>query len=405
MTKGIDVVKRRVVLGLVVLILASVSAHAANDIVKEKFESEGKQRTYYLFVPSSVAQTKPVPLVVLLHGSGRNGLTLVERWKDLAESQGFIIVGPDSSNGESWRMPQDGPEFIYELVEMLIKKYPIAPDRLYLFGHSAGAVFSLDLGMLESEYFAAVAVHAGAWRTDQDYQFIEGATRKTPIRITVGDRDSFFPLDSVRRTEKALKTRGFEVVVSVITNHTHNYYEIASDVNRDSWQFLKEHTLGQERRHVPRSYKSGPNDLNSLLKNINDVRTRANDLLQRFYAEERQLQQTDFVKDNAAVITIARTEVQILTDAASALREAAAIADKTRELKIANSIQKYFSMVGQAANLRADAVELLRTRAELLLSPGDLPAIVKKRSELGSKADALAFSAEQLEQQAERLVR
>jgi predicted esterase len=396
--------KQRLISVLLLLILASVSARAANEITKEKIESEGKQRTYYLFVPSSVNQSQPVPLLVLLHGSGRNGLTLVERWKDLAESEGFIIVGPDSSNGESWRMPQDGPEFIHELVEMLIKKYPIAPDRLYLFGHSAGAVFSLDLAMLESEYFAAAAVHAGAWRTDEDYRFIEVAARKTPIRITVGDSDTFFPLDSVRRTEKALKSRGFEVVVSVITNHTHNYYEIAPAVNRDSWLFLKQHELDQERRHVPRSYKSGSNDVNSVLKNINDVRTRANDLLQRFYAEERKLQQTDFIKDNAAVLTITRTQVQILTDTANTLREAAALADKTRELKIANNIQKYFSLVSQASNLRADAVELLRTRAELLLTPGDLTAIVKKRSELGSKADALNLSAEQLELQAADLV-
>jgi hypothetical protein len=250
--------------------------------------------------------------------------------------------------------------------------------------------------MLESEYFAAAAVHAGAWRTDEDYRFVEVAARKTPIRITVGDIDSFFPLESVRRTEKTLKSRGFEVVVSVITNHTHNYYEIASAVNRDSWLFLKQHRLEQERRHVPRSYKSGASDVNSVLKNINDVRTRANDLLQRFYAEERQLQQTDFIKDNAAVLTITRTEVQILTDTSNTLREAAAIADKTRELKIAKNIEKYFSLVSQASNLRADAVELLRSRAELLLTPGDLTAIVKKRSELGSKADALSLSASSL---------
>jgi len=395
---------RKIISILFCLFVATLSVRAANEITKEKFESEGKQRTYYLFVPSSVKQTEPAPLLVLLHGSGRNGLSLVERWKDLAESEGFIIVGPDSSNGESWRMPQDGPEFIYELVEMLIKKYPIAPDQLYLFGHSAGAVFSLDLAMLESEYFAAAAVHAGAWRTDEDYRFVEVAARKTPIRITVGDRDSFFPLESVRRTEKTLKSRGFEVVVSVITNHTHNYYEIASAVNRDSWLFLKQHRLEQERRHVPRSYKSGASDVNSVLKNINEVRTRANDLLQRFYAEERQLQQTDFIKDNASVLTITRTEVQILTDTSNTLREAAAIADKTRELKIAKNVEKYFSLVSQASNLRADAVDLLRTRAELLLTPGDLTAIVKKRSELGSKADALNLSAEQLELQAAQLV-
>ena len=39
---------------------------------------------------------------------------------------------------------------------------------MYLFGHSAGAGQALYLSLLESEYFAATAVHAGALRTEDD---------------------------------------------------------------------------------------------------------------------------------------------------------------------------------------------------------------------------------------------
>jgi hypothetical protein len=258
--------------------------------------------------------------------------------------------------------------------------------------------------MLESEYFAAVAIHAGAWRTDKEYRFIEGATRKVPIRIAVGDRDSFFPLDSVKRTQKALNDRGFTVHVSILRNHTHWYYDLASEINRDSWQFLKQHSLDQERRHLPRTFKSGSKDLNSTVQAINKLRTRANDLLQRFYAEEGKLQGKDFVKDKAVVLDIGRKQVQLLTDAAITLRETAAAADKARELKIATIFQKYFSLLVQAANLRAESAELLRTRAELLLSGGDQNSITMKRVDLGAKADALNVSAEELEREAEQVV-
>ena len=46
----------------------------------------------------------------------------------------------------------------------LKSKYPINPRRVYLFGHSAGASFALHMSLMESQYFAAAAIHAGALR-------------------------------------------------------------------------------------------------------------------------------------------------------------------------------------------------------------------------------------------------
>src|SRR4051812_18243157 len=91
------------------LLLLPAHARADDKVSKETIESGGRKRTYYLYAPA--ARKPSAPLVVLLHGSGRDGLSLVERWKDLAAREGFVIAGPDSRDSKGWRTPDDGPDF------------------------------------------------------------------------------------------------------------------------------------------------------------------------------------------------------------------------------------------------------------------------------------------------------
>jgi poly(3-hydroxybutyrate) depolymerase len=158
--------KSHVLLVTIFLLLFFTSASAKDDITKELITSNGKTRVYYLYVPSTIKPGSPAPLIVMLHGSGRVGMSLVEKWKDLAKKEGFIIAGPDSLDTRVWGMPQDGPDFLRDLVEELKAKYPINPRRVYLFGHSGGAIFALEMSLMESQYFAATAVHAGALARD-----------------------------------------------------------------------------------------------------------------------------------------------------------------------------------------------------------------------------------------------
>lgn len=397
--------KKKKCIGVVLTLLVSaLSAKAADEISREKLESEGKQRTYYLFVPSSLKPATPVPLLIVLHGSGRNGLSLVEKWKDLARDEGFIVAGPDASDRSGWRMPEDGPEFIYDLAEMLIKKYSIAPDRIYLFGHSAGAVFALNLAMFESEYFAGVAFHAGAWRSERELKFPEAATRKTPIKIIVGDRDAFFPLKDVKRTEEALKANGFAVAVSIMKNHDHWYYDLAPEINRDAWQFLQQNVLAAQRRHVRRVFNESARNVTEKTKQINVLRIRANQLIESFYVIEDELHGKDLVKDKSLVAVIAQRQVQTLADAAKAFRDAAVVAQEASEMKTADNYKEYFSILARSAIMRAESVELLRSRSELLLSTEDSNSIIIKRGELVKKAGSLTQAAEEMEKRAESLI-
>lgn len=84
----------------------------SQQVAKELITTEGKKRAYYLFVPEKLSASQPLPLIVLLHGSGRNGLSLVDKWKDLAKKEKVILVGPDALDSGSWRIPEDSLSFV-----------------------------------------------------------------------------------------------------------------------------------------------------------------------------------------------------------------------------------------------------------------------------------------------------
>lgn len=107
---------------LTALAALAASPASAEKVVKESIRSQGKERTYYLFVPDTVSPETPAPVLVLLHGSGRNGLSLVEKWKSLAKKEGIILAGPDALNPREWIIPDDGPGLVHELVESLRRR-------------------------------------------------------------------------------------------------------------------------------------------------------------------------------------------------------------------------------------------------------------------------------------------
>src|SRR5215510_3599660 len=401
--------RRNLVCVLFSLLMLVFQARAADRITKETIESQGKKRTYYLMVPESAKSPAPVPLIVLLHGSGRNGLSLMEKWKELASREGIIIAGPDSRDSQGWQIPGDGPGFIHELVQTLRAKHPINPRRIYLFGHSAGAVFALNLSMMESEYFAATAVHAGSWRTEKELSARDYAKRKTPLAIIVGDRDAFFPLSSVKATEAALKERGFSVDVKVMKGHDHWYYDLAPQINRDAWDFLRRHELSEDPRYEayddslePKGFNEA-RGVNEAAREINSLMEKANESTLRFYAKEAELSGRDYAKDKAAVAAIAREQIETLKAGASALRDAALKADRLSKLKLGGDYPQYYSLVAQMQLKRAEVLEAMRERAELLLNDEPDDAITIKRNEAIVRVERLKKEVEELEQKAERI--
>jgi polyhydroxybutyrate depolymerase len=230
-------------IGLVLTVVALATGVSGEAKIKrETFGWGGRTRAYQIYVPDTVKPGTEAPLLVALHGSGRDGASIVNPWKGLAEKEGVILVGPDSLDKAFWNFKDDGPDFLHDLVEVVRAQHHVDGRRMYLFGHSAGAIQALEIGLLESEYFAAVAVHAGAI-PKQELQFIGMADRKIPMAIWVGNDDPLFPPAAVQLTRDALDAGGIPIQLRVIPNHTHNYYQRSDEVNREAWAFVKGHKL------------------------------------------------------------------------------------------------------------------------------------------------------------------
>jgi poly(3-hydroxybutyrate) depolymerase len=169
---------------------------------------------------------------------------MIDAWKKLASREQFIIAAPDSYDASNWNTETDPPEFLHAVVEQVKLRHAIDENRIYLFGHSAGAVYALMLAVIDSHHFAATALHAGALppQSNNLFSYVE---RRMPIAIWVGSQDSYFPLDIVTATKKEFESHGFHVELSVIPGHDHNYYAISDEVNSKAWDFLKKAQLEQ----------------------------------------------------------------------------------------------------------------------------------------------------------------
>lgn len=246
--------KRLFLLTVIVTVGGLAVSASAQKVSKQTIESGGTKRTYLLLVPETAKPEHPAPLVVLLHGSGRNGQSLMDKWKDLGVKEGIILVAPDAISTQGWRTPDDGPDFLHDLVSEVKTNHAVDPRRMYVWGHSAGATFALYMGLLESNYFAAVAIHAGALRPD-DGPYVELASRKVPFHIAVGTVDRFFPLEAVRATRDMLVKSGFSVDLVEMKGHDHWYYDLAPKINATAWAFLKDKKLAEDPRYTRHSFK------------------------------------------------------------------------------------------------------------------------------------------------------
>jgi len=389
------IISATVLLAVCQIALGNPLTSGSSKITKQTIEFDGKKRVYYLYVPEKVG-SKP-PLIVTLHGSGRDGLSLVEKWKDIADQEGFIVAGPDAMNSAEWNSTDDGADFLRVIVEQLESKYAIDPKRVFLFGHSAGAVYALNLSMTESEYFAATAVHAGSWRSNEEFDYVHLAKRKTPIAIFIGDVDQYFPIDSVKKTEELLKSNQFPIQITVMKGHDHWYYDLAPDINRNAWAFLKQHSLNAEPKFTEYATVQNVQQANAFINELNTIRSKVNELSNQFTDKERILTGKDFKIDREAIRAIAKEQVELATQAGSLERQAAQKAEQLGKSNLTADLKEFFAQVTKVEQKRVELFDTFRQSAELWMSEDVFHTFVNKRNPLMLRIQQLQNEAAELE--------
>jgi len=197
-------------------------------------------RSKFRYLVYSPERTQPLPAILLLHGAGDAPSDFLSAWKSFAKKQKIVLIAPELPRDP--RFEDIAPEVFRCVVDDAKKQERIDPDRVYVFGNSMGGYLAYDAAMFDSEYFAAVAVHAMGISPEY-FGILEKAQRKTPIAIYIGDQDPLVPLAKVRATRDLLEKDGFPVHYVELKGHDHNFYVMADRVSEDAWKFLSEQRL------------------------------------------------------------------------------------------------------------------------------------------------------------------
>lgn len=187
-------------------------------------------RLWHEFVPEERAS---MPLVILLHGANRNGLSVIEMWEQTARRHGLALLAPDARGG-LWPLEKPETAFLTGLVAEMAARHDIDPERIYLFGHSDGAAYAQILLNRTRGPWRAAALHAGFIPPG----LLRPPAEALPLRLYLGDRDGIFGVGAAQDALGAMAAMGHEAELVLIPGHTHWFYQIGPQIAEDSWQWL-----------------------------------------------------------------------------------------------------------------------------------------------------------------------
>jgi len=209
----------------------------ASDVSSQTVRCDGSKYQYVLFSP---AQKQALPAILLLHGAGDHAPDFLAAWRSFARKQQIVLIAPELPRDPKFE--DAAPNVFRCVVDDARNRRAIDPHRLYVFGNSMGGYLAYDAAMFDSEYFAAVAVHAMGIAKEYA-SIVDRAKRKMPIAIYIGVRDQLVPIARVRQTRDLLTKAGFSVHYLELEGHDHNYYALSDQINADAWKFLSEQLL------------------------------------------------------------------------------------------------------------------------------------------------------------------
>ncbi len=146
--------------------------HALQAQVTNSFIFEGVNRNYLAYIPATLPQGSPAPVVLVLHGFTQTaqGIMNYSGFNTIAASEGFIAVYPNGVN-LSWNVGfsasgTNDVGFLSALIDTLNAKYPIDLNRVYACGMSNGGFMSYRLACELSDRIAAIASVTGSMTTE-----------------------------------------------------------------------------------------------------------------------------------------------------------------------------------------------------------------------------------------------
>jgi poly(3-hydroxybutyrate) depolymerase len=189
---------------------------------------------YRVYVPKGYAASKATPLVIALHGLGQNQDSFFDAYSQLpprlAEKHGFLMAAPlgyrpdgfygspimGGADAASRRKTEYSEKDVLAVVRLMKAAYNVDESRIYLMGHSMGAIGTWLLGAKYPQMWAALVPFSGTGSPA-----LAEAMKAVPQLVVHGDADNTVNVSGSRNMVAALKKAGADVTYIEVAGGSH----------------------------------------------------------------------------------------------------------------------------------------------------------------------------------------
>jgi predicted esterase len=163
----------------------------------------------WIVTPVAIEPGRAYPLVVVLHGAGRQDEMIVRGLQAERERTDAVFVVPRSL-GTTWDLIEGGEasdlRFLDGVLHSLYRRYRIDPARQAIAGFSDGASYGLAVGLSNPRIFSAVMAWAAGFLAI-DAPNLKPDDPKPRVFLEYGTHDQLFPFDRVALPMRDVLTR------------------------------------------------------------------------------------------------------------------------------------------------------------------------------------------------------
>jgi len=177
------------------------------------------QMKYLRYLPKDYDQAESWPLLLFLHGAGERGgdLNLVKKHGppkliDAGKDFPFIVVSPQCPGGRWWE-----PVELAALLDEIVEKHKVDPDRVYVTGLSMGGFGTWSLAAYQPERFAAIVPICGGGEP-----FTTRLFSHVPVWVFHGAKDFAVPIERSEKMVEAMKKAGGNIKFTVYPEAGHD---------------------------------------------------------------------------------------------------------------------------------------------------------------------------------------
>lgn len=189
---------------------------------------------YRVYVPTSYRAGRPTPLVIALHGLGANEDSFFDSYQKvtpkLAEQHGFLLAAPlgfrvdgfygsrlmAGGDATAARRSELSEQDVLEVVKRMRADYAVDSDRIYLIGHSMGAIGTWALGARHPELWAALGAFSGTGAPATVARM-----KHIPQVVVHGDSDPTVNVNGSRTMVAEMRKLGMDVTYIEVPGGNH----------------------------------------------------------------------------------------------------------------------------------------------------------------------------------------